>query len=151
MKLWRLVVHGLACVDFVIRVVIVLVADLALHPRGDAEADFFGVALGVEREEAGEDLVAEVGGPEQAALISVVVLVALVEEDGLRARGEVVPAVRFEHGSVHVGVQLAQALDVLGGFASVVEAIVGFGHALVAGDHQRGAVLVIFNGFAVRA
>ena len=90
---------------------------LAFHPRRDAEADFFGVAFGVEGEEAGEDFVAEVGGPEQAALVGVVVLVGLVEEDRLGACGEVVPAVGFEHGAVHGGVQLAQALDVLGGLA----------------------------------
>jgi hypothetical protein len=34
-----------------------------LHPRGDAEADFFGVALGVKGEQASEDLVAELGRP----------------------------------------------------------------------------------------
>ena len=77
----------------------------------DAEADFFGVAFGVEGEEAGEDFVAEVGGPEQAALIGVVVLVGLVEEDRRGARGEVVPAIGFEHGAVHGGVQLAQLCD----------------------------------------
>jgi hypothetical protein len=35
------------------------VAGFLLHPRGDAEADLFGVALGVEREEAGEDFVTD--------------------------------------------------------------------------------------------
>ena len=38
-------------------------------PGRDAAADFVGVAFGVEGEEAGEDFVAEVGGPEQAALV----------------------------------------------------------------------------------
>ena len=72
-----------------------------------------------------------------------VVLVGLVEEDRRGARGEVVPAIGFEHGAVHGGVQLAQALDVLGGLGRIVEAIVGLGHALVAGDHERGAVVVV--------
>ena len=39
------------------------------------------------------------------------------------ARGEVAPAIRFEHGKVHAGVELAQALDVRGGSARIVEAI----------------------------
>ena len=51
-----------------VQVVVGIRVALALHPGGDAEADFFGVAFGVEGEEAGEDFVAEVGGPEQAAL-----------------------------------------------------------------------------------
>ena len=50
------------------------------------------------------------------------------------------PAVGFEHGAVHLSVQFAQALDIFGGLAAIVEAIVGLCHALVAGDHQRGAV-----------
>jgi hypothetical protein len=54
-----------------------------------------------------------VGGPEQAALVGVVVLAVLVEEARLGARREVVPAIGFEHGAVHGGVQLAQALDVV--------------------------------------
>src|SRR5258708_5218934 len=74
----------------VITQLLILVRPLALHPRRDAEADFFGVALGIEGEEAGEDFVAEVGGPEQAALIGVVVLVGLVEEDRGGARCQVV-------------------------------------------------------------
>ena len=72
-----------------------------------------------------------------------VVLVGLVEEDRRGARGEVVPAIGFEHGAVHGGVQLAQALDVLGGLGRIVEAIVGLGHALVAGDHERGAMIMV--------
>ena len=60
--------------------------------RGDSRRPFSGRAFGVEGEEAGEDFVAEGGGPEEAALIGVVVLVGLVEEDGLGAFGEVVPA-----------------------------------------------------------
>jgi hypothetical protein len=44
------------------------------------------VALGIEGEEAREDLVAEVGRPEEAALIGMVILVGLVEEDGFGAR-----------------------------------------------------------------
>ena len=55
------------------------------------------MALGVERERAGQDFVAEVGGPEQAALI--VVFVGLVEKDGRGARREVVPAISFERGA----------------------------------------------------
>src|SRR5271166_5581583 len=118
---------------------IVLQLDLivlrCLHPWGDTEEDFFGVAFSIEGEEAGEDFVAEVGGPEQAALVSVVVLVGLVEEDRLGARSEVAPAVSFEDDAVHRGVQIAQALNILGGLASVMEAIVGLGHALVADNH----------------
>jgi hypothetical protein len=45
-------------------------------------------------------------------------------------------------------VKLAQTADVVGLLAAVVEAIVGLGHALVAGDHEGGAVVVI--GFAGR-
>jgi len=101
------------------------------------------VALGVQRKEAGEDFVAEVGGPEQAALIGVVVLVGLVEEDRIGALRQVVPAVGAEHSAVHGGVQVAQPLDVLGSLAAVVEAIVGLGHALVPGDHKRGTVMVV--------
>ena len=40
------------------------------------------MALGVKGEEAAKDLVAEVGGPEQAALIGVVVFVRVLEEHG---------------------------------------------------------------------
>ena len=65
-------------------------------PGRDAAADFVGVAFGVEGEEAGEDFVAEVGGPEQAALVGVVVLVGLVEEDRRGARGKVAPAIGFQ-------------------------------------------------------
>jgi hypothetical protein len=43
----------------------------------DSASDFLGVALGVEREQTGEDFVTEVGRPEQVALIGVVVLVSV--------------------------------------------------------------------------
>jgi hypothetical protein len=69
------------------------------------------MAFGIEREETGEDFVAEVGGPEQAALVSVIVLVGFVQEDRRCAHGEDVPAIGFEHGAVYRGMQLAQALD----------------------------------------
>lgn len=72
-----------------------------------------------------------------------VVLVGLIEEDRLGACGEVVPAICFEYGAVHGDVQLAQPLDILGGLDRIVEAIVSLGHTLVAGDHERGAVVVV--------
>ena len=37
---------------------LIFISRLLFHPRRDAEADFFGVAFGVEGEEAGEDFVA---------------------------------------------------------------------------------------------
>ncbi len=101
------------------------------------------MALGIEGKDASQDFVAEVRGPEQAALISVVVFLGLIEKDRRRAFGEVGPAVGVEHGSVHVGVEVAQMLDVRGGLGAVVEAIVSLGHAFVAGDHDSGAVIVI--------
>jgi hypothetical protein len=82
----------------VILIVFLLPLPLPLHPRGDAEADFLGVALGVEGEKAGEHFIAKVGRLEQAGLIGGVVLVAFVEEDGRGARGKVAPAIGFEHG-----------------------------------------------------
>ena len=72
-----------------------------------------------------------------------VVLVGLVEEDRLCVRGEVAPAIGFEHSAVHGGVQPAQALDVLGGLGRIVKAIVGlrlltlFATTLAAQDRQR--------------
>ena len=54
------------------------------------------MAFGVEGEEAGKDFVAEVGRPEQTILIGMVVLVALIEENRLRAVGEIVPAIPQE-------------------------------------------------------
>jgi hypothetical protein len=51
-------------------------------------------------------------------------------------------AIGFEHGAVHGGVQLAQALYVIVGLVRSVEAIVGLGHALVAGDHESGAEFI---------
>jgi hypothetical protein len=101
------------------------------------------VAGGVGGEEAGEELVAEVGGPEEATLVGVVVLVGLVEEDGGGLVGKVVPAVGGGDGAVHGGVQLPQADDIRGGLAAVVEAVVGLGHPLVTGDHELGAVVVV--------
>src|SRR5262245_12583467 len=118
-------------------------ASLPLRARGDAEADLLSVALDVELQEARQDFVAEVRWPEQAALVGVVVLVRLVEEDRLGSAAKVVPAISFERGAIHGGVQLAQALDVLGRLAGVVEAIVGLGQALVAGNHERGTVVDI--------
>ena len=102
-----------------------MVTIVTLHPRRDAEADFLGVALGVQRKQAGEDLIAELGRPEQAALVGVVVLVGLVEEDRGGAHGEFAPAISFEHGAVRGDVQLTHSLDVLGGLGLIVEAIVG--------------------------
>ncbi len=97
---------------------LILGACLVLHvlrtfpqARRDAKADFFGVALGVEGEKAGEDFIAKVGRPEQAALVGVVVLVRFVEEDWLGARGEVMPAVSFENRAVYGVVQVAKAQD----------------------------------------
>jgi hypothetical protein len=52
------------------------------------------VPLGVQREQAGQNFVAEGGGPEEAALLSVVVLIGLIEEDRLGLAREVVPVVR---------------------------------------------------------
>ena len=108
---------------------------LPLHPRIDAEAGFFGVAFGVEGEKASQDFVAEGGGPEQPALVGVIVLVGLVEEDRLGALGQIVPAVGTERGTVHLGVQLAQADDVVAAFIGIVEAIVSFGQPLIACGH----------------
>jgi hypothetical protein len=43
----------------------------SVHSERDAEADLIGVPFGVEAEEAGEDFVAEGGGPGQAAMSAV--------------------------------------------------------------------------------
>jgi predicted 3'-5' exonuclease similar to PolB exonuclease domain len=67
-----------------------LVLSLSLfYSRCDAEADLFGVTLGIEGEESAEDFIAEVGWPKQAALMGFGCLVGLVEG----AFGEVVPAI----------------------------------------------------------
>ena len=58
----------------------------------------------------------------------------------------IVPAVGFEDGLVHRGVQLAEFEDVGRAFVGVVEAVVGLGQALVVSDHQIGAEVVV--GFA---
>jgi hypothetical protein len=44
------------------------------------------MAFSVEREETGEDFIAKLGRPEQAALVGVVALVSLVEEGRRGAR-----------------------------------------------------------------
>ena len=63
------------------------------------------------------------------------VFVDLVVEDELAGGRDVGPAVGVEDGAVHGGVEVAQLLGGGAGFASVVEAVVGFGHALVVLDH----------------
>src|SRR5579864_4999440 len=78
-------------------IVVTFIIGNPLFSRCNAEANFFAVPFGVEGEQAGKDFVAEVRGPEQAALISVVVLIGRVEEDGLGARRKIVPAIGFEH------------------------------------------------------
>ena len=93
---------------------------LPVHAGAMPRRTSFGSgAFGVEGEEPREHFVPEVGRPEQAALV-VVVLSSLVSsmKIGRGARGEVVPAIGFEHGAVHGGVELAQALDVGGVLAA---------------------------------
>jgi hypothetical protein len=94
------------------------------RPRRDAEANFFGVAGGVEGEEAGEDFLAEIGGPEQATLVGLVVLALLVEEARLGALREIMPAIGFEHGVVQGGVQLTYFHDLCTVLARIVELVI---------------------------
>src|SRR5260370_39828814 len=91
-----------------------MISRCSLDSGRNAEAAFFGVTLGVEARRWAEDFVTEVGGPEQAALVGVVVPVGLVEDDRLGApRGRASHRLRARR-SPHGGVQLAQALDILG-------------------------------------
>ena len=56
--------------------------------------------------------------------------------------GEVVPAVGFEDGPVHRGVQRAELEDVGRGLVWIVEPVVRLRQPLVVSDHPRGAELV---------
>ena len=91
-------------------------------------ADLLGVPLVVELQQAGEDFAAgRLADREPGALLGLVEAVAEVE---------VVPAVGGGDGFVHLDVEVAELLDVGGGFVGVVEAIVGLGQALLAGEHD---------------
>lgn len=93
--------------------------------HGESGQSFLICALGVEFEESGEDFVADFIGPAVApgflflsatgffwARLGLVVLV--IEEELAGAFGEQVgPAVGSEDGSVHAGVQGAQAADAI--------------------------------------
>ena len=76
---------------------------LALHLRGDAEADFLGVAFGVKREKAGQNFVAEVGVLQQAVLVGLLdgsFRVFLVIADHPNEALHVDPVPRFEVGEL---------------------------------------------------
>src|SRR5260370_29389113 len=91
-----------------------MISRCSLDSGRNAEAAFFGVTLGVEARRWAEDFVTEVGGPEQAALVGVVVPVGLVEDDRLGApRGCASHRLRARR-SPHGVVQIAQALVILG-------------------------------------
>ena len=102
-------------------------------------ADLLLIAFGIEGEEAGEDEVALSGWPEIAALIGVVVLSIFGEKLGLDRVDEIIPAIGAEHGSIHLVVQLAQALNGRVSLALLVEAVVGLGHPFIGCDHFRKA------------
>ena len=97
--------------------------------------NFLGVALDIECEQAGKHLISEGREPEQTTLIGAVALAGLVQKDGISMCGEVVPAIGAEHGAIHLSVKLAEADDVVSTLRGVVEAVVGFSHPFIAGDH----------------
>ena len=101
----------------------------------EALIDLLGVPLVVELQEAGEDFPAgRLADREPGALLGLVEAVAEVE---------VVPAVGGGDGLVHLDVEVTELLDVGGGFVGVVEAVVGLGQSLLAGEHDLAAVLVV--------
>ena len=118
----------------------------ALAGSGRPRALLLGRPLGVQRDQPREHLVTDLVGPAIAIrllLVAPLLLVDLVVEQELALGRDVVPAVGGEDGAVHLGVQLAQPLDVRVGLVGIVEAVVGLRQALVVADHQRGAELVV--------
>ena len=86
-----------------------------LGAAGCAGAGFFGDAVGVQFQEAGEDFVA--GGVRPAVAVGLLAaapffLVDRIVEAKFAVGGDVVPAVSVEDGAVHVGVQSAETGDV---------------------------------------
>jgi hypothetical protein len=102
-----------------------------------------GGALGVEREQARQHLVAEFRRPEQPTLVFVVVLVCFVEELGLGARYKIIPAIGAQYRPIHFGVQIAQPDNIRRNLASIVESVVDFRHALAAYSHHCHAMIMV--------
>src|SRR5205823_287712 len=84
-----------------------------------------------------------IGRPEVAALIGVIVLGLLGEEDGAQFVSEVVPAIGTEHGTIHLVVQIAQGLNGISAVVRIMETIVCLGHALARRNHQLGTVIMV--------
>ena len=97
--------------------------------------DFLRVALVVQPEKAVQDLPPRGFGYGESDALSGFVEVVVEIEVG--------PAVSLGHGVVHLYVEVAEFLDVWGGFFWVVEAVVGGGEALPAGFHDGLAVVVV--------
>ncbi len=100
-----------------------------------ALGDFFGVALGVELEEAGEHLAAGWLGDGVADALR-----RLVEAVGQR---QVLPAVGGGGGVIHFHMQLAQAIDVLRHFVWVVESVIGGSETFLPVNHKLVTVVVV--------
>jgi hypothetical protein len=69
--------------------------------------------------------------PEISALIGVVVFGFFGEKFRAQLIREVVPAMRAQYGAIHFIVQIAKVPDRFASFVELVEAVVGFGHAVV--------------------
>jgi len=63
----------------------------------------------VEVEQAGEDLLAEGCGPEEAVLVAVLGFRGFCEEFGCGAGGEVTPAIGLQHRKIEFVVQFTEA------------------------------------------
>ena len=101
----------------------------------EALSHLLGVPLVVELQQPGEDFAAgRLADREPGALLGLVEAVAQVE---------VGPAVGGGDGPVHLDVEVAELLDVGGGFVGVVEAVVGLGQALLAGGHGLATMAMI--------
>src|SRR5262249_1956466 len=113
---------------------------------GRARANIGAGALGVQLEQAGQDLGLDLIRPAVAPrllLVAPLLLVDLVVEEKLAVSVDVRPTVSRKDSVVYGGVQVAQLQNVGSTLFGVMEPVVGLGQALIVPDHERGAEVVV--------
>ena len=109
---------------------------LGILMQRDETGCSFGGTPGVEGEKSGENLVFEFRGPIEPRFGRLSLVRVLLDELRCRTVSEVIPAVGAQHGLVHFGVERAQAGYVGPILPASVEAVVGFGQALITVNHH---------------